>query len=114
MEQIARSGKVVRGYLGVVVQNLTPELAKQFGVSSRTGALISEVAPASPAEQAGLHRGDIVVELNGKPLRDQRELKLNVSKMAPKTGINLTILRDGKQQQVAVTLGEQPAHSENS
>jgi Do/DeqQ family serine protease len=108
MEQIAKSGKVVRGYLGVVIQSLTPELAKQFGVSSRNGALISDVENGSPAEKAGLRRGDIVLEINGKSLRDQRELQLSVSKMTPGTTISLTIVRDGKQQQVPVTLAEAP------
>jgi Do/DeqQ family serine protease len=107
MEQISKNGKVVRGYLGVVVQSITPELAKQFGASSGNGALIGEVEPGSPAEKAGLQRGDIVLELNGKSLRDPRELQLGVSKMRPETTINVTILRDGKQQQVSVTLGEE-------
>jgi Do/DeqQ family serine protease len=109
MEQIARTGKVVRGYLGVVVQNVTPELAKEFGATARTGALVSDVAPGSPAENAGLRRGDIVLQVNGKPLTDQRDLQLTVAKMAPGTTINLTILRDGRQQQLPLTLGEPPA-----
>jgi Do/DeqQ family serine protease len=114
LEQIAKSGKVVRGYLGVVVQSITPELAQQFGVSSRNGALISEVQPGGPAEKAGLRRGDIVQEMNGKSLRDQHELQLVVSRLTPGTAINLTILRDGKQQQVPLTLGEQPAQDKTS
>jgi Do/DeqQ family serine protease len=114
MEQIAKSGKVVRGYLGVVVQSITPDLAKEFGVANRNGALISEVESGSPAEKSRVRRGDIVLELNGKPLKDPRELQLTVSKMAPGTTINLTILRDGKQQQVAVTLGEEPAQEKTS
>jgi len=114
MEQIAKSGKVVRGYLGVVVQNITPELAKHFGAGNRNGALISDVESGSPAEKAGLRRGDIVLEMNGKSLRDQRELQLGISKMPPGTTINLTILRDGKQQQVPVKLGEEPAQNKTS
>src|SRR5215831_11184168 len=114
MEQIAKSGKVVRGYLGVVVQNITPELAKQFGAGNRNGALISDVESGSPAEKAGLRRGDVVLEMNGKSLRDQRELQLGISKMPPGTTINLTILRDGKQQQVPVKLGEEPAQNKTS
>jgi len=114
MEQIAKSGKVIRGYLGVIVQGITPDLAKEFGVTNRNGALISEVESGSPAEKAGLLRGDIVLELNGKPLKDQRELQLTVSKMVPGTTVNLTIMRDGKQQQIAVTLGEEPARETTS
>jgi Do/DeqQ family serine protease len=113
MEQIAKFGKVVRGYLGVVVQSITPELAKQFGVSSTSGALISEVEPGSPAEKAGVRRGDIVLQLNGTSLREPRELLLGVSKMKPGTTINLTISRDGKQQQASVTLGEEAPQDKN-
>jgi S1-C subfamily serine protease len=109
MEQIAKTGKVVRGYLGVVVQNVTPDLAKEFGATAHSGALISDVAPGGPAEKAGLHRGDIVLQINGRPLTDQRDLQLTVSKMAPGTTINLVILRDGQQQQIPLTLGQQPA-----
>src|SRR5215472_2761559 len=74
MEQISKSGRVIRGYLGVTVQAVTPELAQQFGAANRNGALISDVESGSPAEKAGLRRGDIVLEMNGKSLRDQREL----------------------------------------
>jgi len=109
MEQIAKTGKVVRGYLGVVVQNVTPELAKEFGATAHNGALISDVAPGGPAEKAGLRRGDIVLQVNGKPLTDRRDLQLTVSKMAPGTTITLAILRDGQQQQIPLTLGQQPA-----
>jgi Do/DeqQ family serine protease len=114
MEQIAKSGKVVRGYLGVVVQSITPDLAKEFEVANRNGALISEVESGSPAEKSGVRRGDIVMEVNGKPLKDPRELQLSVSKVSPGTTINLTILRDGKQQQVPVTLEEEPAQEKTS
>src|SRR5262249_7379141 len=70
MEQISKSGKVIRGYLGVVVQNVTPELAKEFDFSGTNGALISDVEKGSPADKAGLQRGDIVTRINGRPATD--------------------------------------------
>jgi serine protease Do len=111
MEQISRSGKVIRGYLGVVIQNVSPELAKQFGFNGTGGALISEIEPRGPGGRAGLQRGDIVVDINGKPVTDGRQLELTVSQMSPGSMANLTIFRAGQQKQVTVTLSEAPAQS---
>jgi Do/DeqQ family serine protease len=109
MEQISKSGKVIRGYLGVAVQPVTPDLAKQFGYNGSNGALIGEVESGSPAERAGLKPGNIITAINGKPVADSRELQLVVSEMAPGTTVNLTVFGDGKEQQMSVKLGEEPA-----
>jgi Do/DeqQ family serine protease len=109
MEQISKSGKVIRGYLGVLVQPVTPDLAKQFGYNGSNGALIGEVESGGPAERAGLKPGNIITAINGKPVTDSRGLQLVISEMAPGTTVNLTVFGDGKQQQMSVKLGEEPA-----
>jgi len=109
MEQISKSGRVIRGYLGVVIQPLTTDLAKQFGFNGTNGALIREVEAGSPAEQAGLKQGYIVTAINGKPVSDSRNLQLTISQMAPGSTVNLSVFNEGRQQQVSVKLGEEPA-----
>jgi len=114
MEQISKSGKVIRGYLGVGIQNLTPELAKQFGYNGTHGALISEVESGSPAERAGLQRADIVTQVNGKPIEDSRQLQLALSRTPPGSSVTMQISRAGKEQQINAVLGEEPKRPENS
>jgi serine protease Do len=91
-----------------VVQALTPDLAKQFGFNG-SGALISEVEAGSPSERSGLKQGYIITAINGKPVTDSRELQLVISEMAPGSTVNLSVFNEGKQQQVSVKLGEEPA-----
>jgi serine protease Do len=107
MEQIAKSGKVRRGYLGVTIQNLTPELAKRLGITNDHGALIRDVESGSPAERAGLRPGNVVVEINGKPVTDGRDLQRALSEASPGSAVTLTIIRDGRQNHISVTLGEE-------
>jgi serine protease Do len=111
MDQIVEHGKVVRGYLGVYIQNVDPAIAKQFGVEQNRGALIGDVSPDTPGAKAGLKRGDIVTELNGEAVPDADQLRLHISQMAPGTHVKLGIVRDGKPQQVDITLGELPAET---
>ena len=109
MESIVKTGRVVRGYLGVVIQALTPELAEQFGVSGQTGALIGSTTPGGPAEKAGLKAGDVVTSFNGKPVKDMRDLFRLVSSVPVNTKVEVRFLRDKKPQTVAATILEQPA-----
>ena len=109
MERIVSEGKVRRGYLGVKVQALTPELAKQLNLSGQTGALVGEVTPNSPAEKAGLKPGDVVIEFDGKAVSDSRHLRLMVAEKAPGSKVSVKVLRDGKQQTFTVELGELPS-----
>ncbi len=108
MDQIVSHGKVVRGYLGIEIQELTPDLARQFGVNTRGGALVGEVEPDTPAAKAGLKRGDVILTLNGQPVASDRDLRLRISQTAPDTSVKLGISRDGKTQDFNVTLGELP------
>src|SRR5262249_2471305 len=114
MEQISKSGKVIRGYLGVVVQNVTPELAKEFDFSGTNGALIIDVAKGSPADKAGLQRGDIVTRINGRPATDSRQLQLTLSELPPGSTITLQISRMGNLQTVTAVLIQEPARQANA
>ena len=108
MDQIVGHGKVVRGYLGLFPQDVTPALAKQFGLSKPGGALVSGLKSDAPAAKAGLKDGDVILTLNGQPVESANDLRLRVSQTAPGTAVKLGISRDGKAQDVNVTLGELP------
>jgi serine protease Do len=108
MNQIIKTGKVTRGYLGVTIQDITPDLAAALKLGQTRGALIGDVDPKGPAAQSGLQSGDVIVEVNGKPIDDSRELRLMVSSMAPGTQINMRVLHNGQTRNVALTLAELP------
>ncbi len=107
-ESLVKSGKVVRGYLGVNIQNITPALMESFNLKSNKGALVSEVVPGAPAAKAGLKDGDVIVALNDQPVTDANHLKLQVSTVEPGTKMSLEVLRDGKNRQITATTGERP------
>jgi serine protease Do len=108
MDQIVGHGKVVRGYLGLFPQDVTPALARQFGLNKPGGALVSGLKPDAPAAKAGLKDGDVILELNGQPVESANDLRLRVSQSAPGTSVKLLVSRDGKTQDMNVTLGELP------
>jgi serine protease Do len=108
MDQILAHGKVVRGYLGVHIQDVTPEIAKAFNFAQGGGALIGDVSPDTPASKAGLKQGDVIVKLNGETVSDYTALRLSISEMSPGTTVKLGVWRDGKIQDFNVTLGELP------
>ncbi len=109
MDRIITYGKVRRGYLGVSIQPVTADLAKEFHLPGENGALIGGVQPNTPAAQAGLADGDVVVEFNGKPVADYRHFRLMVAQTPPKAKATLKIIRDGREKTITATLGEQPA-----
>src|SRR5262249_53589529 len=109
MDQIIRTGKVTRGYLGVSIQDITPDLATALKLGKTNGALVGDVDPKGPAAQAGLQSGDVIVEANGKPIEDSRELRLMISNLAPGSQMNLRIQHGGQTRDVAVKLAEMPA-----
>jgi serine protease Do len=104
--QLQLKGKVTRGMIGVQVQNVTPELAKSFGMAEPRGALVAEVHPGTPAEKAGLQREDIIIEYNGHPIREMNELPLMVSVTKPGTNVTLKVLRQGKEKTFHMTITE--------
>jgi serine protease Do len=108
MEEIVKSGKVTRAYLGIVPQDVTPAIAQAFHEKELRGALVGDVSSNSPAQRAGLQKGDIILDVNGKPVTDANDLRMTISMMAPGTSANLTVLRDGADREVGVNLGELP------
>ena len=108
MERIVVDGKVTRGYLGVKIQPITPEAAKQSNLPQRNGALIAEVSPGSPGEQSGLKAGDIVTEFDGKPVTDSRRLQLMVAEKPPGSEVKMKVIRGGQEQTLTAKLGEVP------
>jgi serine protease Do len=104
MDQLVAHGKVVRGSLGVYIQNVDAGLAKSFGLPSAEGVLIGDVIPDTPASRANLQKGDIILKVNGEPVNDRTQLSLKISQMAPGTSVQLEIWRNGKSQMVTATL----------
>jgi serine protease Do len=108
MTSLIETGQVTRGYLGVSIQSLTPELAREFKLEKPTGALVGEVSADSPAAKAGLKDGDVVLSFNGKPVRDSRQLKLTVAETKPGTTVPVEVLRNGSDKKLEVTVGQLP------
>jgi serine protease Do len=114
MDQIVEHGKVTRGYLGVTIQAVDPEMAKAFGLSHGGGALIGDVSPDSPAAKAGIERGDIVLELDGQAVNGPDDLSVRISEMAPDAVAHLKVFRNGQTRDMDVTLGEYPEKGQAS
>ncbi|MEM5788379.1 MAG: DegQ family serine endoprotease, partial [Syntrophobacteraceae bacterium] len=103
-----KSGKVIRGWLGIMIQDVTPELAESFGITETTGVIVSDVVPDSPAEKAGLKRGDIVKSLNGKPVDNAHILSRSVAALGPESTANIGVVREGKLRDIKVVIGTMP------
>ncbi len=108
MDSLVKNGRVDRGLLGVMIQNLTPDLAKAFKLDRTTGALVGDVSPGSPAEKAGLRSGDVITQFNGQSIMDASQLKLRVAESAPGSTAQLGISRNGESKTFDVTLGSAP------
>jgi serine protease Do len=107
--QLKDKGKVVRGWLGIGIRDVAkfPDLAKSFGYTQTDGVLVEQVMRDAPALKV-LKRGDIVVELNGKPVKNVHELRGRVANLPPGADVDMKVFREGKQEQVSLKLGEQP------
>ena len=114
MDQIVGHGKVLRGYLGLLPQDINSALAKQFGLTQAGGALVAEVTPDTPASKAGIKQGDVILKVNGDPVDSANSLRLRISQTAPGSSVRLQISRDGKVQDMNVTLGEYPAEKNDA
>jgi serine protease Do len=105
---LEKNGRVVRGWLGVSIQEVTPELAAQFNLDTPKGAVVTEVLGNSPAEKAGVKRGDVIVALNGQDVENLARLRLLVAAAPVNSRMTLQIVRDGKRRRIDVTIGELP------
>ncbi len=106
LDSLLEHGRVIRGYLGVSIQNLDAGLADNYGLDRPRGALVNSVQKGTAAEKAGIEPGDLILELNGKTLADRDDLRLQISGSPPGSEVKLTLLRDGKERKVDVRLGE--------
>ncbi|MFO0705384.1 MAG: DegQ family serine endoprotease [Nitrospira sp.] len=107
-ESLIKTGKVVRGYLGVGIQDLSQDLAKSFNIKQAKGALVSDVKENSPADQAGLKQGDVITSYQGLPVEDAVALQRLVTRTAVGTKVPVTVVRDGHERDLTVTIDEQP------
>lgn len=108
MDQLIKTGKVTRGWLGVYIQPITPELQKQFGLKSTEGALLSDITAGGPSEKAGLKRGDVIVRFKGQPVKDTNQLRNAVAATKVGADAEVVVVRDGKEKTFAVKIGELP------
>lgn len=106
LPQLIKAGKVTRAWLGVGIQEMTPELAKSFGLKDSTGALVSNVYPDSPAEKGGLQAGDLVIGFNGRPIQDSHELPMLVAREPVGKTVTMKVLRNGAEKNLEIKLGE--------
>jgi serine protease Do len=106
--QLREKGRVSRGWIGVQIQPVTPEIAENLGLAEARGALVAEPELAGPASKAGIDAGDIIVAVNGKEVADSRNLARTISSMPPGTSVRLSVVRKGQTKMVNVTLGELP------
>lgn len=109
MENLIQKGKVIRGWLGVSVQPVTPELAKQFNLKEEKGALVGDVVEDSPAEKAGIQRGDVIFEYDGKEFDEPSNLRNMVANTPPNKEVTIKLMHDGKPETVKVAIAELPA-----
>jgi serine protease Do len=105
VDQLKAHGHVSRGWLGVTIQNLTPDIAATVGTKIAKGAIVSSIVPGGPAAKAGFHQGDVVLAVNGKAIEDNRDLTRRVALLAAGSTATFTIMHDGTQRNINVTIG---------
>ncbi|HWS56507.1 MAG TPA: PDZ domain-containing protein, partial [Pyrinomonadaceae bacterium] len=108
MSQLVSTGRVRRGMVGVSIQPVTADIAASLSLPAARGALVSEVQPDSPAERAGVRRGDVITAVNGTPVADYNAFRNVIARTQPGTEVTLTVSRDGREQQLRATLAELP------
>lgn len=104
--QLKEKGKVTRGWIGVSIQAITPEIAESFGLEEQRGALVAAVNPGDPADKGGLKAGDVIIEFDGKPIDELSDLPRTVAATPPGKTVKVKVLRDGKELTLEVTVAE--------
>jgi serine protease Do len=104
-----KTGKVIRGWLGIMIQDITPELAQSFDIQETKGVIVADLVADGPAEKAGLKRGDVITRLNGKEVENAHALSRMVASTAPEATITLQVIRDGKSREIKAAIGTMPA-----
>ena len=113
-DQLVENGSVIRGYLGVYIQDLSPDLAKSFGLKNQKGVLIAQVTEGSPAEEAGLKQSDIIVGLNGSEVARVGPFRNRVALHAPGSEQTITVIREGERKEIPVTIGTLPTDAKRA
>jgi serine protease DegS len=108
MQQIIETGHVTRGWLGIEVQDITPQLAESFGLKDTQGVIVAGILRNGPAANAGLQPGDIIKEIGGEPMRDSRDVMNVIAKTAPEEKVTITIVRQGKKKEIQAAVGKRP------
>jgi len=108
-EQLVANGRVVRGYLGVQIQQITPEIQNSLNLPDRHGALVGDVTSGGPAARAGIQRGDVIRTINGTAVKDMNDLRLRIASTPPGQQVRLGLWREGRERTVTATLDELPA-----
>ncbi len=103
-----KSGEITRGWIGVMIQEITPELARSFGLEESKGVLIADLVPGGPADTGGIKRGDVIESVNGEPVKDVPELSRLIANTKPHSNLQVAIVRNGKTNQVQVKTGTMP------
>ncbi len=114
MESLVQDGRVTRGFLGVVIQNVDPIMARKLELPSSNGALVAEVNPRSPADRAGVKSGDVIVQFNHRDVRDVRQLRMEVARTRPGQAVPIEVVREGKIKKLNVNVQELAGDSSSS
>jgi serine protease DegQ len=108
MEAIIKTGHVVRGWIGIESQDITPELADSFGLARKSGAIIAGVVRNGPADRAGVRPGDILLTVQGKPVSDTSQMLSLIAQLAPGEKAQLTVMRKNREATLDVMVGKRP------
>ncbi|MDZ7261779.1 MAG: DegQ family serine endoprotease [candidate division KSB1 bacterium] len=108
MDALISKGKVTRGYMGLLLQDIDENLAKALKLKSTEGSLVGDVTPGGPADKAGIKRGDVIIKLDGNKIENSTQLRNIVAQTSPRTPVKVTLIRNGKEMELTVVLDERP------